>query len=129
MNVPLFGVVWSSSAAIYALKMSFSLQIVDKSMECAIDSLFYGYLASYQSSEYAIKISLTIKSYLKIFSFNIGMLMFTNKEAGLLINVIGENSTTKQLTGDDEIVFGICWGFLAPIIVTGKISLHATVRR
>ena len=38
------------------------------------------------------------------------------------------NSTTKQLTGDDEKVFGICLGFLAPIIVTGKISLHATVQ-
>ena len=40
MNVPLFGVVLSSSAAIYALKMSPSLQIVYKSMECAINSLF-----------------------------------------------------------------------------------------
>ena len=57
------------------------------------------------------------------------MLMFTNKEAGLLINVIGESSTTKQLTGDYEKVFGIWSGFLAPIIVTGKISLHVTVRR
>ena len=73
MNVPLFGVVWSSSAAIYALEMSPSLQLVDKSMECALNSLFYGYLDSYQSSEYAINISLTIKSYLKMFSFNIGM--------------------------------------------------------
>ena len=84
MNVPLFGVVWSSSAAIYALEMSPSLQLVDKSMECALNSLFYGYLAAYQSSEYAINILLPIQSYLKICSFNIGMLMFTNKEAGLL---------------------------------------------
>ena len=60
MNVPLFGVVWSSNAAIYALEMSPSLQLVDKSMECALNSLFHGYLDSYQSSEYAINISLTI---------------------------------------------------------------------
>ena len=43
MNVPLFGDVWSSSTAIYEFKKVLSLQIVDKSMECAINSLFYGY--------------------------------------------------------------------------------------
>ena len=36
---------------------------------------------------------------------------------------------SEECIGDDGKTLGICLVFLAPIIVTGKMSLHATVQR
>ena len=93
MNVPIFGGVWSSSTAIYEFKNVLSLHIVDKSTDCAINNFLYDHLLSYKSSEDAINIFLTIKSYLKRFSFNLRMCISANKEVKPHINVIGENGT------------------------------------
>ena len=79
VNVPFFGGVWSSSTAIYEFKKPLSLQIVDKSTDCAINNLMYDHLLSYKSSEDVINIFRSIKSYLKSFSFNLRMCMSANK--------------------------------------------------
>ena len=57
------------------------------------------------------------------------MLMCTNKEVGLLINVIGKTVQPNNLRVMMRKFVGMCLVFLAPIIVTGKMSLHATVQR
>ena len=84
---------------------------MDKSSDCAINNFFYDHLLSYKSSEDAINIFRTIKSYLKRCSFNLRMCMSANKEVKLPINVIGENGTIEEFIGDDEKTLGICWGF------------------
>ena len=111
MKVHLFGGVWCSSAATYALRKTSNLQIMDKSTDYAINNSFYvdDYLASYESSEEAFNVSMSIKPSLKKFAFNLRKLVSPNKEVGLPINAIEENCTTKQLTGDDEMALGIRW--------------------
>ena len=111
MKVHLFGGVWCSSAATYALRKTSNLQIMDKSTDYAINNLFYvgDYLASYDSSEEAFNVSMSIKSFLKSFGLNLRKLVSPNKEVGLPINTIEENCISKQLTGDGEKVLGIRW--------------------
>ena len=73
MKIHLFGGVWCPSAATYALRKTSNLQNLDKSTDYAINNSFYvdDYLASYESSEEAINVSMSIKSSLKRFGFNL----------------------------------------------------------
>ena len=55
--------------------------------------------------------------------------MSPNKEIKLPIMLLEKTVQARNQLVMMKKTFGICLGLLSPIIVTGKISLHATVRR